>query len=143
MMRARRLRRTKAIRNLVRETKLTADDLIQPFFVIEGRNKKEAIASMPGIYRFSVDLLLKDVERYQKSGGQAGLFFGIPARKDAKGSLAYAKDGIVQKALKAIKKNFPDFLVVTDVCLCSYTSHGHCGIIEGGDVDNDKTIALL
>ncbi len=143
MMRFRRLRTTPALRKLVQETRVSADELIQPFFVVEGKNKKEAIASMPGIYRYSIDRLLSAVESYQKAGGYAGLFFGVPSHKDAKASAAYAKDGIVQKAVRAIKKNFPDFLISTDICLCSYTNHGHCGIIESGNVDNDKTIALL
>ncbi len=143
MTRFRRLRTTDNIRRLVRETRLSADDLIQPFFVIDGKNKKEEIASMPGIYRYSVDQILKAVERYQKLGGFAGLFFGVPSHKDLKASGAYAKEGVVQKTILAIKKNFPDFLVITDVCLCSYTSHGHCGIVKDGCVDNDATLPLL
>ncbi len=142
-MRFRRLRKTPALRRLVKETRLSADDFIQPFFIVDGKNKKEAIASMPGIYRYSIDLLLKAVEQYQKAGGYAGLFFGIPSSKDPKATAAYEKDGVVQRAVKAIKKNFPDFLAVTDVCLCSYTNHGHCGVVEDGRVNNDKTITLL
>lgn len=143
MMRFRRLRTTENIRRLVRETRVSADDLIQPFFVVEGKNKKQEVISMPGIYRYSVDQLLKAAERYQKLGGFAGLFFGIPAHKDLKAGGAYAKEGAVQKAVRAIKKNFPEFLIVTDVCLCSYTSHGHCGIVTDGYVDNDATLPLL
>lgn len=131
------------MRNLVRETRLSADELIQPFFVIEGRNKKEAISAMPGINRFSIDVLLKNIEHYQKSGGKSGILFGIPDHKDSLGSRAYVSNGIVQKAVRAIKKNFPEFLLITDVCLCSYTDHGHCGVFKDGDVDNDKTISLL
>lgn len=143
MMRFRRLRTTPNLRKLVRETRLSPDDLIQPFFVVEGSNKKQAIASMPGINRYSLDNLLRVVERYQKSGGYAGLLFGIPSHKDLKASRAYADSGVVQKAVRALKKNFPEFIVVTDVCLCSYTSHGHCGVIEKGYVHNDKTVSLL
>ena len=143
MMRFRRLRNTPAIRRLVCETRLSSDDFIQPFFIVEGRNKKETIPSMPGIYRYSTDLLLKTLEQYQKAGGYAGLFFGVPSSKDLKASAAYSANGVVQQAVKAIKKNFPQFLVITDVCLCSYTNHGHCGIIEDGYIANDKTIALL
>jgi len=143
MNRYRRLRHNTTLRNLVRETVLTKDDIIQPFFVIGGTKKKQTIASMPGIYRYSLDNLLKAMEQYIKVGGQAGLLFGLPAQKDAKGSAAYAPDGIVQTAVKAIKRKFPKFLVITDVCLCAYTDHGHCGVVENKYVNNDKTIALL
>ncbi len=141
--RFRRLRRTPAIRDLVRETRLQRDDLVQPFFVIEGKNKKETIVSMPGIFRYSVDLLLKEIEEYLKKGGKAGLFFGLPKKKDSLGTEAYSPLGIVQKAVRAIKKRFPEFLIVTDVCLCAYTDHGHCGVIQNKYVDNDKTLPLL
>lgn len=143
MTRFRRLRKSTAIRNLVRETTLTVNDVIQPFFVIEGKNKQEPIESMPGIRRYSIDLLIKAVEQYRSVGGQAGLFFGIPDKKDSTASQATAAGGVVQKAIKAIKKAFPDFLVITDVCLCSYMDHGHCGIIHAGVIDNDKTVPLL
>ncbi len=143
MNRFRRLRKTETLRRLVRETQLSADDFIQPFFVVEGRHKKEAIASMPGIYRYSVDEILKAVEAYQKVGGQAGLLFGLTNKKDSTASQAYAKNAIVPKAIKAIKKEFPDFLVITDVCLCAYTTHGHCGVVQNKYVDNDKTLPLL
>lgn len=141
--RFRRLRKTETLRRLVRETRLSGDELIQPFFVLEGQGRKEEIGSMPGIHRFSLDNLLREIESYRALGGRAGLFFGIPEKKDSKGSAAYADNGVVQKAVTAIKKEFPDFLVITDVCLCSYTDHGHCGVLDGGSVDNDKTIALL
>jgi porphobilinogen synthase len=141
--RFRRLRKTEILRRLVRETRLSGDELIQPFFVLEGRDRKEEIAAMPGIRRFSIDNLLREIEAYRALGGRTGLFFGIPEKKDSKGSAAYADHGVVQKAVTAIKKEFPDFLVITDVCLCSYTDHGHCGVLEGDGVDNDKTIALL
>ena len=143
MSRFRRLRKTDNIRNLIRETVLTKNDVVQPFFVVEGKKKKEAIQSMPGIYRFSIDTLLREIESYINIGGQTGLFFGIPSQKDKEASLAYSDKGIIQQAVKEIKKEFPKFLVMTDVCLCSYTDHGHCGIITDGDVDNDKTIAVL
>jgi len=142
-IRSRRLRKTQIIRDLVRETTLTADDVIQPFFVVEGKNKKESIDSMPGIYRYSPDILLRAVEKYQKAGGKSGLFFGIPSKKDLLASEAYTPNGVVQKAIKSIKKEFPDFLVITDVCLCAYTTHGHCGVIQKNYVDNDKTLPLL
>ncbi len=143
MLRHRRLRKNEIIRNLVRETRLTGDELIQPFFVIEGRGKKEAIDSMPGIYRYSVDKILKALESYQKVGGKAGLFFGVPKNKDNMASGSYAADGVIQKAVRAIKKEFPGFLVITDVCLCSYTDHGHCGILTGREVDNDRSVDIL
>ncbi len=143
MNRFRRLRKTPAIRALVRETILSKDNLIQPFFVVEGKNKKEAIDAMPGIYRFSVDLLLRQVEKYQKAGGHAGLLFGIPSKKDLQASEAYNDKGIVQKAVRAVKKNFPDFYTITDVCLCGFTSHGHCGVVGHGQIKNDETILLL
>ncbi len=143
MNRSRRLRKNEIIRNLVRETRLAKDQLIQPFFVLEGRNRKIEISSMPGIYRYSGDLLLKAIQDYQKSGGKAGILFGIPGKKDLQGSQAYADNGIIQKTLKLIKKEFPDFFVITDVCLCGYTTHGHCGLVEGRQILNDKTLLLL
>ena len=145
MNRFRRLRRNETIRHLVRETRLSKDQLIQPFFVVEGKNSQETIPSMPGIYRFSVDLLLRALERYQNSGGRAGLLFGIPlsSKKNLKGTQGYSSSGIVQKAVMAIKKEFPDFFIITDICLCAYMSHGHCGVVENGIVDNDKTLSLL
>lgn len=141
--RYRRLRATATIRDFVRETNLTASDLLQPFFVIEASNKKEAIASMPGIFRFNVDLLLKEIEAYIRCGGRGGVFFGVSRQKDNTGKYAYAASSPVVKAVKAVKKHFPDFLIVTDVCLCAYMSHGHCGIVEGNKIINDKTLPLL
>ncbi len=143
MSRYRRLRRHETLRQLVRETRVSPADLIQPFFVIEGKEKREAIVSMPGIYRYSADKLLRAIEQYRNLGGKAGIFFGIPGRKDAQGSSAHSDNGVIQKAVKLIKKTFPDFLVITDVCLCEYTTHGHCGLLTGGDVDNDKTLPVL
>ncbi len=141
--RHRRLRASAAVRDLVRETTLTPNDLIQPFFVVEGKNKKETIASMPGIYRYSPDLLIKAVEVYRKAGGQAGLLFGIPGKKDNTASRAYAADALVPAVIRRIKKEFPGFLVITDVCLCAYMSHGHCGVVQGNVIDNDKSLPLL
>jgi porphobilinogen synthase len=134
---------TKTLRNLVSETTLTADDLIQPFFVVEGVGKKEPVVSMPGIFRYSPDLLTGAVEEYVKAGGQGCLLFGIPEKKDAIASQAYASKGVVPAAIQRIKKEFPDFLVMTDVCLCAYMDHGHCGVIHNQMVDNDKTLPLL
>jgi len=141
--RYRRLRASLATRDFVRETHLTPFDLLQPFFVIEGKNKKEAIVSMPGICRFSSDLLLKEVESYIRCGGKGAVFFGVSDHKDNTGRYAYASDSPVVRAVKAIKKSFPDFWVVTDVCLCAYMTHGHCGIVEGQKIDNDKTLPVL
>ena len=141
--RYRRLRTSAAIRNFVRETQLTAHDLLQPFFIIDGKNKKEAITSMPGIFRFSVDLLVKEIEVYIRSGGRGAVFFGVSHQKDNSGQYAYSSKSPVVTAIKVIKKNFPDFLIVTDVCLCAYMSHGHCGIVENQKIHNDKTLPIL
>ncbi len=143
MKRFRRLRSHPTLRQLIRETILNPNDLIQPFFVTEGRQQKTEIPSMPGIHRHSIDFLLKEIEKYQKAGGKTGLLFGIPGKKDLKGTEAYSPNGIVQRALKAIKKEFPEFFVITDVCLCGYMTHGHCGVVEGNKIDNDKTLILL
>ena len=142
-LRLRRLRRTEALRALVRETQLEVGDLIYPLFVIEGSQIKQEIISMPGIYRYSNDLLPEEVEDIAKLGIPAIILFGIPKKKDEIGSAAYHPEGVVQQAIRTIKKVTPDLLVVTDVCLCQYTSHGHCGIIVNGYVDNDKTLELL
>jgi len=141
--RHRRLRATGAIRNLVRETSLTRHDLIQPFFIVPGSRKAEEIPSMPGIRRYSVDRLLKQVEAYIKVGGQAGLFFGVPEDKEALPTAAYDEQGLVPQAVRELKRNFPDFLVITDVCLCAYTAHGHCGVVRGQQIDNDISVELL
>ena len=141
--RYRRLRTSPTIRNFVRETNVTAHDLLQPFFVVEGKNKKEAIPSMPGIFRFSIDLLLKNIEAYIRLGGRGGIFFGVSHHKDNSGKYAYAPSSPVVAAIKAVKKHFPDFLIVTDVCLCAYMSHGHCGIVEDKKINNDKTLPVL
>lgn len=131
------------MRNLVRETTLTKNGLIQPFFIVEGINKKEPIASMPGICRYSPDLVVKAVEEFKKPGGAACLLFGVTERKDKKATQAYAANGVVQNAVRAIKKSFPDFYVATDVCLCAYMEHGHCGVVHGNRIDNDETLPLL
>ncbi len=146
MQRFRRLRQTEAMRRLVRETWLWPDNLIQPFFIIDGKNKREEIPSMPGIFRYSADTLMTAIEKYIKLGGRTGLFFGVitdAKQKDPQASQAYSANGLVQKTVRMIKKNFPEFLVITDVCLCAYTDHGHCGIVEGNEIMNDKTLALL
>lgn len=142
--RPRRLRKNETIRNLIRETKLSVEDFIYPIFVEEGTNIKEEIPSMEGVYRYSVDRVLKEVEEVESLGIKAILLFGIPANKDELGTEGYAEDGIVQKAAREIKKVFPQMYVITDVCMCEYTSHGHCGILlENGYVDNDKTLEYL
>lgn len=141
--RYRRLRKSETVRALVRETVLLPSNLIQPFFVIEGTKKTEPIRSMPGIARYSTDMLLKEVESYIKTGGESGLFFGVSSKKDLKGMHACSQSGIVPQAVKAIKKHFPQFVVITDVCLCAYLEHGHCGILNGHEIDNDQTLPVL
>jgi porphobilinogen synthase len=128
--RLRRLRKNENLSKLFSEAKLSISEFVMPYFVIEGKNVKQEINSMPGIFRYSIDQLLKEVEEIYKLGILSVLLFGVPDRKDEIGSYAYSKDGIVQKAIKAIKKEIPDIVVITDVCLCSYTTHGHCGILK-------------
>jgi porphobilinogen synthase len=142
-LRLRRMRRTEALRALVRETKVEVGDLVYPLFVVEGSQIKQEITSMPGIYRFSNDLLPGEVEDIARLGIPAIILFGIPKNKDEIGSSAYDPDGVVQQAIRTIKKATPELLVLTDVCLCEYTSHGHCGVVLDGYVDNDKTLELL
>lgn len=141
--RLRNLRKNPAARDLVAETKLVASDLIMPYFVIEGKNKKEKISSLPGIYRLSVDNLIKDIEQIKALGINTALIFGISKKKDLSAKSAYEKDGIVQKAVSEIKKTIKDITVITDVCLCEYATHGHCGIVKGGEIDNDSTLPVL
>jgi len=141
--RLRRLRKTATLRDMFRETSLRKSDLIYPLFIVEGENVKKEISSMPGQFQLSVDNVLRECEELQQLGIQSILLFGIPLQKDGVGSGAYASDGIIQKALRAIKSSFPEILVTTDVCLCEYTSHVHCGVVEGGYVNNDKTLELL
>ena len=142
-IRPRRLREKPLVRNLVRETTLSASDLMYPLFVVHGRGVREPIGSMPGQSRLSVDELVKECKDVAGMGIPAVLLFGLPADKDPRGSEAYADDGIVQQAVRAVKDTVPDLLVVTDVCLCEYTSHGHCGVVEDGSVRNDPTVELL
>jgi len=143
-LRLRRLRRTEKLRAMVRETTLTVNDFIYPLFVVYGKGKKEEIKSMPGIFRYSVDRIMEEVDEVVKLGIPAVILFGIPAHKDEEGSSAINDNGEVQQAVKKIKKAYPDLVVITDVCLCEYTSHGHCGILtKKGEVDNDATIEIL
>jgi len=141
--RPRRLRKNENFRRLIRETRLSVDDLIYPLFVVEGKGIKKPIDSMPGNYQMSVDNLVKEVREAKTLGIPGVLLFGIPEKKDEVASGAFADDGVIQKAVKKIKDAVPDILVITDVCLCEYTSHGHCGMLKGGDVDNDPTIDVL
>lgn len=141
--RPRRLRRTESIRRLVRETKLSLDDLIYPLFVVPGTGVKEEIPSMPGIHHFSLDLLRREIEELVELGIGGIILFGLPESKDDKGSSAWAEDGIVQRACRKIKSEYPGLLVITDVCLCQYTSHGHCGVIKDGYVQNDVSLEYL
>lgn len=141
--RLRRLRRTESLRALFRETHIGINNMVYPLFVVEGSGIKQEIASMPGVFRFSVDKLQREVEEVTGLGIPAVILFGIPENKDDVGTEAYSRDGIVQQAIRAIKKTVPELLVITDVCLCEYTSHGHCGVIVNGDVDNDQTLPLL
>ncbi len=142
-LRLRRLRRSETLRALIRETRVDVGDLIYPLFIVEGNKLKQEISSMPGQYRLSIDLLPKEAEGIAKLGIPAIILFGIPEKKDEVGSSAYDPRGVIQQAIKAIKKATPELLVITDVCLCEYTSHGHCGVIADGDVDNDKTLELI
>ena len=141
--RPRRLRKNEDIRRMVRETILTVNDLIYPMFVVEGKGVKNEISSMPGNYQLSIDLLVKEVKEVHNLGVPAIILFGIPSKKDALGSDATSDDGIVQRAVKAIKDEVPNIYVITDVCFCEYTDHGHCGAIKDGTVDNDATLDML
>ncbi|HYA02676.1 MAG TPA: porphobilinogen synthase [Syntrophobacteria bacterium] len=141
--RLRRLRRTENLRRLVRETRLVVDDLIYPLFVVPGRSVRTPVPSMPGVFQLSVDELAKEAVETKALGIPAVLLFGIPEAKDDVGSGAYHPDGIVQRAVREVKEKVRDLLVITDVCLCEYTSHGHCGLLKGGEVDNDATLELL
>ena len=143
LARPRRLRRTENLRRMVRETSLAADDFLYPLFVVHGRGVRREIPSMPGSYHLSPDMLSAEADELQSLGIPGVLLFGLPADKDEVGSEAFAEDGIVQQATRALKRETPDLLVVADVCLCEYTSHGHCGILKGTEVDNDRTLELL
>ncbi|NCO59173.1 MAG: porphobilinogen synthase [Deltaproteobacteria bacterium CG_4_8_14_3_um_filter_51_11] len=143
LIRPRRLRRTAAVRDMVRETKVSPDDFIAPLFVAHGRGIKEPIASLPGQFRFSPDTVSEEVKEIHALGIPSVILFGLPDSKDESGSRSWADDGVVQMAIKKIKDKVPSMVVITDVCLCEYTSHGHCGILKGETVDNDETIELL
>jgi porphobilinogen synthase len=142
-LRLRRLRRIEALRALIRENRVDVGDLIYPMFVVDGKGIKQEIASMPGVFRCSPDQLPAEVEEIAGLKIPAVLLFGVPQHKDETGSSAYQPDGVVQKAIRAIKSTTPQLLVITDVCLCEYTSHGHCGIVVDGAIDNDQTLPLL
>jgi porphobilinogen synthase len=139
----RRLRRTRPLRELVRETELSPRHLVQPLFVVAGEGVREPVPSMPGIDRFSISELVGEAAELQDAGIGAVILFGIPAAKDEAGSGAYDSEGIVQMAVRALKDAHPELVVITDVCLCEYTSHGHCGVVRDGEVDNDLTLELL
>lgn len=141
--RPRRLRRTAAIRDMVRETRLSPSDFIYPLFVCEGEGIKREISSMPGVFNLSIDELVREVGDAKKLGISSIILFGLPNEKDETGSEGYAENGIVQRAIRAVKHEVKDMVVVADTCLCEYTSHGHCGIIKNDDVANDPTLELL
>ncbi|MDA8338459.1 MAG: porphobilinogen synthase [Nitrospiraceae bacterium] len=141
--RCRRLRKNETIRRMVRQTAVSPDDFIYPLFVTHGKGIKKEITSMPGCYQESVDEVVKNAKEVHSLGIPAIILFGIPEHKDELGTSAYDDNGIVQNAIKAIKDAVPELYVITDVCMCEYTSHGHCGVIEKGDVNNDKTLGLL
>ena len=143
MYRTRRLRKTAAIRRLVKETNLSVDDFIYPLFIEEGKNIEREIISMPGIKRFSLDRISKELDDVVALKIPAVLLFGIPSNKDNEGTETWNENGIIQKAIRFIKQNYPDLYVITDVCFCEYTSHGHCGIIHENDVDNDATLVNI
>jgi len=143
IFRPRRLRKTENIRKLVRETSLSVDDFVYPIFIVEGKGKKEEIPSMPGIFRFSIDMVFKEIEEALSLGIKAIILFGIPDFKDDVGTSAYIDDGIIQRAVREIKKRFNELVVITDVCMCEYTSHGHCGIVRNGEILNDETTEIL
>ena len=143
MRRMRRLRSSGAMRSLVQETRIHRQQLVHPIFVTEGENLKNPVASMPGIFQYSIDRLDELCEEIRERGVQNLLIFGIPAHKDERGSQAYARDGITQRAIRYLKEQNPEFLVIADVCLCEYTSHGHCGLVDGCHILNDETLPLL
>jgi len=142
-IRPRRLRRTRAIRDMVRETTLSVKDFIAPLFVKPGENVRDPISSMPGQFHFSVNAIVKEAQELWSLGIPSIILFGLPDSKDSTGSRSWAEDGVVQQAISAIKSKVPELVVMTDVCLCEYTDHGHCGIISNGAVDNDATLELL
>ncbi len=141
--RLRRLRMTETIRSMVRETELSVKDFIYPLFVVPGKNVKREVSSMPGVFQMSVDQIVRECAEVRSLGIPAVIFFGIPEEKDEVGSGAYDEHGVVQEALRAVKREVPDLYLITDVCLCEYTSHGHCGIVRGNEIVNDDSIKLL
>jgi porphobilinogen synthase len=141
--RPRRLRRTEALRRMVRETTLAPADFVYPLFVMEGKGERRPIASMPGIFNLSVDSAVAEAKAARALGIPALILFGLPSEKDAQGTQAYATDGIVQRALRALKDAVPELQLIADVCLCEYTDHGHCGVVSNGEVHNDATLPLL
>ncbi|MEG8947726.1 porphobilinogen synthase [Rosettibacter firmus] len=141
--RLRRLRYNPVVRDMVRETQISKNDLIYPLFVVPGTNVKKEVRSMPGVYQMSIDVLVEECKEVEQLGIPAIILFGIPEHKDEMGSEAYNPEGIVQRAVREIKKNTSNLLVITDVCMCEYTSHGHCGILDGEKILNDKTVELL
>jgi porphobilinogen synthase len=141
--RPRRLRQSEALRRIVRETRLAPEDLIQPLFVCPGRDVNRPVTSMPGVAQLSIDNAVREAREVFSAGVPAVILFGIPERKDARGSEAWDDSGVVQRTIREIKEKIPGLLVITDVCLCEYTDHGHCGIVSGGEVDNDATLELL
>lgn len=141
--RPRRFRRTENLRRMVRETALRVDQLVYPLFVMPGKSVRNPVQSMPGVFQFSVDTLLEEVKTVVELNIPAVLLFGLPSAKDEFGTEAHAEDGAVQQAVLAIKNRYPDLVVITDVCLCEYTSHGHCGVLKGREVDNDATLEVL
>lgn len=143
MFRFRRLRQSSAMRDMVCETQLYPKDFIYPLFIIEGENIKESVESMPGVYRYSIDLMDEILEKIDKSGISGVLLFGVPEHKDPMGTEAYNENGIIQRAIRHIKQKYPNMVVIADICLCEYTSHGHCGVIEGEHILNDETLPLL
>lgn len=143
MFRFRRLRQSSAMRDMVCETQLYPKDFIYPLFIIEGENIKESVESMPGVYRYSIDLMDEILEKIDKSGISGVLLFGVPEHKDPMGTEAYNENGIIQRAIRHIKQKYPNMIVIADICLCEYTSHGHCGVINGEHILNDETLPLL
>ncbi|MDP3685146.1 MAG: porphobilinogen synthase, partial [Ignavibacteria bacterium] len=143
LKRLRRLRYNPLVRDMVRETILTKDDFIYPLFAVPGEKIKNPIKSMPGVFQMSIDVLVEECKEVAALGIPAVILFGIPEHKDEVGSDAYSSTGIIQQAVRAIKANVPNLLVITDVCLCEYTSHGHCGVLQGEDILNDETVSLL
>lgn len=143
MFRFRRLRQSQALRDMVCETQLYPKDFIYPLFVVEGENITEAVESMPNVFRYSIDTLDPILEKIDKSGISGILLFGVPKHKDAVGSDAYNKEGIVQRAIRYIKSKYPEMIVIADICLCEYTDHGHCGLIHDHEILNDETLPLL